>query len=484
MRSISACCFVLLIVCLLGSHANSSQEARLREFILSRRSSGSAFSVHDESAFTATSRLRSEYSGTDQSAQKAADKITALPGQPGGVGFDQYSGYVTVDEESGRALFYYFVEAARDASAKPLLLWLNGGPGCSSVGYGAMIEIGPFRITSDNKTLSRNENAWNSEANVLFLESPAGVGFSYSNTSSDYGKSGDQRTADDAFVFLINWLERFPEYKARAFYISGESYAAHYGGVWFEESLHPKCGGASWVHSSNLVGNAYLDDNKNTKGQIDYLWSHGVISDQVCANITKNCKFSLADGDACSDAMAAYDSGYISGYNIYAPVCIDNPNGNYYPSSNVPGIDPCSNYYIQAYMNNPLVQKAFHARTTEWSGCTNLHWKDAPVSMTPTIKWLLGLGLPVWLYSGDFDAVCPLTATRYSIADLELSVMEPWRPWTATREVGGYVQQYTGGLVLISVRGAGHQVPYFRPERALVLLRSFLKGTLPPYVVD
>jgi serine carboxypeptidase-like clade 2 len=63
---------------------------------------------------------------------------------------------------------------------------------------------------------------------VLFLESPAGVGFSYSNTSSDYSKSGDQRTADDAFVFLTNWIERFPEYKGRAFYISGESYAGHY----------------------------------------------------------------------------------------------------------------------------------------------------------------------------------------------------------------------------------------------------------------
>ncbi|KAL5658443.1 hypothetical protein ACJX0J_031606, partial [Zea mays] len=309
-------------------------------------------------------------------------------------------------------------------------------PGCSSVGYGAMIEIGPFRITSDNKTLSRNENAWNSEANVLFLESPAGVGFSYSNTSSDYGKSGDQRTADDAFVFLINWLERFPEYKARAFYISGESYAGHYVPQLATAILSHSIKSESGIINLRaiLVGNAYLDDNKNTKGQIDYLWSHGVISDEVWANITKNCKFSLADGDACSDAMAAYDSGYISGYNIYAPVCIDQPNGNYYPSSNVPGIDPCSNYYIQAYMNNPLVQMAFHARTTEWSGCTNLHWKDAPVSMTPTIKWLLGLGLPVWLYSGDFDAVCPLTATRYSIADLELSVMEPWRPWTATRE--------------------------------------------------
>ena len=126
MRDTSVCLFFLL-VCLAGSHANSSQEAWLREFILSRRSSGSAFSAHDELAFTATS-LKSEYSGTDQNAQKAADKITTLPGQPaGGVGFNQYSGYVTVDEKHGRALFYYFVEAPQDASSKPLLLWLNGG---------------------------------------------------------------------------------------------------------------------------------------------------------------------------------------------------------------------------------------------------------------------------------------------------------------------------------------------------------------------
>lgn len=65
-------------------------------------------------------------------------------------------------------------------------------------------------------------------ANVLFLESPAGVGFSYSDTTSDYDKSGDKRTANDAYVFLINWLERFPQYKTRDFYITGESYAGHY----------------------------------------------------------------------------------------------------------------------------------------------------------------------------------------------------------------------------------------------------------------
>lgn len=66
-------------------------------------------------------------------------------------------------------------------------------------------------------------------ANILFLESPVGVGFSYSNTTSDYDHhQGDKQTAKDSYVFLVNWLERFPSYKNRDFYIAGESYAGHY----------------------------------------------------------------------------------------------------------------------------------------------------------------------------------------------------------------------------------------------------------------
>ncbi|KAF8695161.1 hypothetical protein HU200_037772 [Digitaria exilis] len=186
----------LLLVSVAGLHAHASQQAQLEKFILSRRartSSISKASVHESGVRVRSNlQLQAGYSGSDQRALKAADKIEALPGQPEGIDFDQYGGYVTVDEKNGRALFYYFVEAPQDASSKPLLLWLNG------------------------------------VANVIFLESPAGVGFSYSNTSSDYEESGDSKTAEDAFIFLVNWLERFPEYKNRAFYISGESYAGRY----------------------------------------------------------------------------------------------------------------------------------------------------------------------------------------------------------------------------------------------------------------
>ena len=112
-------------------HTDASQEDRLRELIRSRRNAPSdnksTFKVSNIGHRVASSLLSTSYSDSEQSALKAADKITALPGQPAGVDFDQYGGYVTVDEENGRALFYYFVEAPQGASTKPLLLWLNGG---------------------------------------------------------------------------------------------------------------------------------------------------------------------------------------------------------------------------------------------------------------------------------------------------------------------------------------------------------------------
>ncbi|KAG0544138.1 hypothetical protein BDA96_02G249200 [Sorghum bicolor] len=474
----SSLLYVLLIICAAALHSDASQqEEQLRKFIRSRRDSRSnknTFRVNKLGNRVASSLLSTSYSDSEQSALKAADKITALPGQPDGVGFDQYSGYVTVDEKNGRALFYYFVEAPQDASTKPLLLWLNGGPGCSSFGIGAMQElIGPFRVNNDNKTLSRNKNAWNNVANVIFLESPAGVGFSYSNTSSDYDLSGDQRTADDAYLFLINWLERFPEYKSRPFYISGESYAGHYvpelaATILIQNSYNSK----TVINLRGiLVGNPLLDLNMNFK-------------DEVFANITRHCHFDNSDSDGveCNGALNGVDPGHIDGYNIYAPICVDAANGAYYPSGYLPGgYDPCSYHYTNSYLNDPAVQNAFHARMTSWSGCAYLNWTDSPISMVPTISWLVQNKLPVWVFSGDFDSVCPLPTTRYSIHDLNLRITTPWRPWTVNMEVGGYVQQYKGGFTFVSVRGAGHMVPSSQPERALVLLDSFFKGVLPPY---
>lgn len=99
--------------------------------------------------------------------EQARDKIVQLPGQPN-ISFSQYSGYVTVDQVAGRALFYWLIEvpSQRRPRSRPLVLWLNGGPGCSSIAFGASEEVGPFRVTPDGKNLYLSKYAWNEGMNI------------------------------------------------------------------------------------------------------------------------------------------------------------------------------------------------------------------------------------------------------------------------------------------------------------------------------
>ncbi|GFZ02648.1 serine carboxypeptidase-like 40 [Actinidia rufa] len=222
-----------------------------------------------------------------------------------------------------------FAEAQKSHHSLPLLLWLNGGPGCSSLAYGAMQELGPFRVHSDGKTLYKNRYSWNHAANVLFLESPAGVGFSYSNTTSDLERGGDKKTASDNYAFLLNWLERFPEYKNRDFYISGESYAGHYVPQLAHTILHHnKKANKTLVNLKGIIiGNALINDDTDLVGIYDYLASHAIISDESLYLIKKYCNVGVNATPPSLDKCRAVgkdvymDLENIDLYNIYAPLC-------------------------------------------------------------------------------------------------------------------------------------------------------------------
>ncbi|KAK9220211.1 hypothetical protein WN943_008859 [Citrus x changshan-huyou] len=363
-----------------------------------------------------------------QDGLKDKDKIESLPGQPLGVNFDQYSGYVTVDPEDGRSLFYYFVESPQNSSSKPLVLWLNGGPGCSSFGDGAMMELGPFRVNKDGKTLYQNEYAWNKDANIIFLESPAGVGFSYSNITSDYKVNGDIRTARDSYTFLVNWLERFPEYKTRDFFIAGESYAGHYIPQLAQAILYNNQHDNQTIINLRgiAMGNALIDLETMMKGTVDFYWTHALMPDEIYHGLTSSCNFaSLNSSDkVCLEFIDQGDAaaGNIYSYDIYAPLCNSSSKFN-----------------------------------TE----------------------LMAEGIRIWVYSGDTDGALPVTCTRYAVKKLGTPVRTAWYPWYTQGEVGEYAVGYQN-LTFVTVRGAGHFVPSYQPARALVLFSSFINGTLPP----
>jgi hypothetical protein len=155
-------------------------------------------------------------------AAVAADAVDALPGWTDALPSKQYSGYLTVD--GTKHLHYWFVESEGNPSSDPVVLWLNGGPGCSSLD-GYLYENGPFHVNdTDTTKLYYNEYNWAKKANMLYLEAPAGVGFSYSDDWKDY-KTNDNITAADNHKALDAFFASFPEYASNDFFITGESYA-------------------------------------------------------------------------------------------------------------------------------------------------------------------------------------------------------------------------------------------------------------------
>ncbi|KAK4439921.1 Serine carboxypeptidase-like 31, partial [Sesamum alatum] len=417
------------------------------------------------------------------------------------VRFRHYAGYVTVNEKNGRALFYWFYEATTLADQKPLVLWLNGGPGCSSVGYGATQEIGPFLVDSDGHGLKFNSFSWNTEANLLFLESPIGVGFSYTNTSGDYDGLGDDFTANDAYAFLHKWFLKFPSYRTRRFYIAGESYAGKYVPE-LAEVIHDKNKDPSLFIDLRgiLLGNPETHDAEDWRGIVDYAWSHAIVSDETHKTIIRSCDFYSDDpwnntdcNTAVEELFKQYDE--IDMYSLYTTVCRSNSSVSAEFTARslskmmprlMAGYDPCLDHYAKTYYNRPDVQKALHVSDgtslRNWTICNMTifyGWSDSRTSVLPIYKKLIAAGLRIWIYSGDTDGRVPVLSTRYSLSSLGLPIKKAWRPWYHQKQVGGWIQEYYG-LTFATFRGAGHAVPTFKPSESLALFASFLAGESLP----
>ncbi|MBA0572752.1 hypothetical protein Golob_003074 [Gossypium lobatum] len=145
------------------------------------------------------------------------------------------SGYLTVNPASNSAIFYTFYEAQTPTSSlsqTPLLIWLQGGPGCSSM-TGNFFELGPWRVVSsfrqnvEHLSLEPNPGAWNRLFGLLFLDNPIGTGFSIASTPQEIPR--DQiSVAKHLFVAITGFISLDPLFKHRPVYITGESYAGKY----------------------------------------------------------------------------------------------------------------------------------------------------------------------------------------------------------------------------------------------------------------
>lgn len=396
----------------------------------------------------------------------------------------QWSGYL--DVASGKHLFFWMFESRNDPKNDPVVLWLNGGPGCSSL-TGLFFELGPARIDR-NLRLVHNPYSWNNNATVIFLDQPVNTGFSY----TDGGDSvSDTVTASkDTYAFLNLFFQQFPEYSHLPFHIAGESYAGHYIPVFANEILsHPD---RNFNLSSILIGNGLVDPLRQYDQYEPMACGRGgappVLAADQCANMRSsqprcnsyiNACYSAQSTWLCTPAsmfcnnamMNAYQQ---SGKNVYdvrtqcgkSSLCYDDLD------------------FVDKYLNQDFVKQALGANVQNYQGCNmdvNRNFLSTGDWMKPfytNVGNVLAQNVPVLVYAGDKDYICNWLGNRAWVRQLPWSgqagmASAPTKAFTVDGSKAGESFNYQH-FTFLRVYDAGHMVPYNQPKNSLHMLNRFI----------
>ena len=442
-----------------------------------------------------------------------ADQVTDLPGSENiNIPFNQFSGYLPVDgaAEGSKKMHYWLVESEGNPATDPVTFWTNGGPGCSGL-LGFLTEQGPFQPNAD-KTLTVNDFAWNKVSNMVFIESPAGVGFSYSDMEEDY-TTGDAQTASDNYYLIQEFMKRFPEYASNDLYISSESYGGHYMPTLAKEIVTQNANSTNPALNFKgfAVGNPYADVYSGTPAMIDTYWGHQMIPKPVYDEYAAKCVDSkVPHPKDCLNLEIEINTmvGDINPYALDYPVCLeDSParsgraqrtwlfnhmhgiknskasKKNLRALAEEPAYQPCEENFASAYLNDLSVQNALHVNHMIWEECSfkvNYDMADSSVSTAPIYNYLIdgGFGLNILVFSGDDDGVCATIGTQNWIWDLGYDPKgKIWQSYEVNDQVAGYFSQWKDTkLGFLTIHGAGHEVPAYKPEIALDMFTRYLAG--------
>ena len=433
---------------------------------------------------------------------------------------DIYSGYLKTDVE-GNELFYLFcVSQSEEPLKDPVLLWLNGGPGCSSMS-GLLTENGPVVIDLYKGFLYRNDGSWNLKANVIYLDSPAGVGFSKSIDETQ--EFDDEKTAKGIVAALKNFFTEFPDYTNNEFYISGESYAGSYIPALTEEIYkeEPKSINLKGI----LIGNGLTNFETDVeRSMVEFAYYHSLIGVELFQEFERNCPHLDPEVNdikprnvtkRCNDIRREIKKN-LDGtdiYGIYHECRPQTTENNYGLSSREVFLKTVNKIYHRDVKmeDHSEINEEYEEEIGIWpSGCgadpTLANFWNYPETRTKLgveKNWVECSGsvgnhyrmgehfnfykdflvqhpeLRVWKFSGDVDmCLCTLGTMRW-IDRLNFKVSVGYKQWHCQGQVAGYVQQYDNGFTFVTIKGAGHMVPQDKRPEARVMVEAFLRGELP-----
>ncbi|XP_043288504.1 venom serine carboxypeptidase-like [Venturia canescens] len=323
-----------------------------------------------------------------------------------------------------------------NSASAPVLLFLPGGPGLS-MAMGLLMEHGPFSVAL-NGSLETRIASWNKKHNVIYIDSPVGTGWSFTDSEEAYARSQPQ-IGDELLQAMLQFFQLFPALRGNDFFVTGESYAGKFVPV-LSSAIHVHNVDASEDKKINLKGMVIANGFTDPLNQLvygEFLYALGLVDangrDEFLALEQQTRDLILQDQHAAADVRRALHVG----------------NNNFTFVS----------HQVRQYLEDDLTRSQVHL----------------VASLLQDYR--------VLIYTGNLDVVCSSVSVQNYLGNLSWSGAQEFRTvrrqhWrTSDGELAGYVKKF-GNLVEVTVRNAGHFPSLDQPERILELLEKFTGESL------
>ncbi|VVA97335.1 unnamed protein product [Arabis nemorensis] len=380
--------------------------------------------------------------------------IKYLPGYEGPLPFELETGYIGVGDAEEDQLFYYFIKSEGNPKQDPLLVWLTGGPGCSSFS-GLVYENGPlaFKVEAYHgsiPSLVSTTYSWTKVANIICLDKPVGAGFSYS-TNPFADRPSDKGSVKRVDEFVRKWLAKHPEYFSNPFYVTGNSYSGKVIPAIVQEISTGNC--ICCKPQINLqgyvLGNPVTDFDLDNNTHVPFAHGMALISDELYESMKSSCGGIYVNVDPLNkECLKLLEDFKKSVSRIDIDFVLQSICDTTSPD--------CYRYRFmlsEYWANNESVRRAL-----EVVKGTKGKWERCNVNV-----------------NGDHDMKIPFVSTRAWIKSLNYSITDKWRPWMILDKVAGYTQTYANKMTFATVKGDGHTLDY-TPEENSIMFKRWISG--------
>lgn len=387
-------------------------------------------------------------------------------------GIESHSGFITVKEKYNNNLFFWFFPAEKPLAETPWIIWLQGGPGISSM-LGLFNIIGPIRI--EDGQVKKRDLTWASDYSLVFVDNPVGAGYSFTDDEQGYPDNEDDIGAQ-LLEFVHQFLEMFPELRHAPLFIAGQSYAGKYvPALGIQIHRYNKENNNTINLRGISIGNGLIE-LRNVMHYSDLCRNLGLLDGEEIDVITKLEEevVQLIDNKRLVDAANKFNETieYIkkqSGVNVY--------NFIKDPSTKAPE--------FESYITKSDVRELIHVGNASYIyNNQHVYYKMLPDfanSTKPFVEELLE-HYGVMSYSGQLDVILPYALSKHMYKTLQWSRRDEYmkaRRQSFRRPTGGPVVGYIkmgGNFIEILLRNAGHAVPQDQPEVTKFIMDAFIQN--------